>query len=376
MDNPERNIAPPKREVPRGVPAIEIEPGLAYEFVQSLIIYYEHAWDEKESYEYELEESWFENIHTSCSQELLTGLTALTLQAHSARVWLHSWSHLLGMAYDSPAPKDVPALLSYLEALEPLEIRLYWLGYYQRRMRKVTPLDVILQAAEGDEEALEQFFKTALPDSPLAQERIRRLVASDGEAMKRTIIKLLWGWYEQVFRAQEEQIRPILERDVEAKRKLQAAHTPEKFVELATNGLVYGPETGVRKIVLVPSFLGRPWNETPTHQDVKLVLYPVADDSIMPDHMVPPAQLVRLYQALGDERRLRILKLLKTRSYSLQELSDEFGVAKSTMHHHLGLLRTAGLVRIRDDERQYSLRPERLSSVSALLEAFLNGSGK
>jgi DNA-binding transcriptional ArsR family regulator len=126
--------------------------------------------------------------------------------------------------------------------------------------------------------------------------------------------------------------------------------------------------------VLVPSFLGRPWNEAPSHQDVKLILYPVADESVTPDRSTPPAQLVRLYQALADERRLRILKLLKTRSYSLQEMSDEFGVAKSTMHHHLGLLRTAGLVRIRDEEKQYSLRPEMLSRVSALLEAFLSDS--
>jgi DNA-binding transcriptional ArsR family regulator len=358
----------------RGMPVIELEAGLAYEFIQSLIIYHEHQWHEKKDYEYEIGESWFENIQATCSQDVLEGLADLTVQSYSARCWLHSWSHLLGMVYDSPAPKDIPALFSYLESLEPLEIRLYWLGYYQRQMRKITPLDVILRAVEGDEEALEQFFKTALPDSPFAQERIRRLVALDGEAMKSTVIRLLGGWYEQVFRAQEEQIRPILERDIEAKRKLQATHTPEKFMELATNGLVYGREAGVRKIVLIPSFLGRPWNEPSTHQDVKLIIYPVADESVTPDRTVPPAQLVRLYQALGDERRLRILKLLKKRSYSLQEIADEFGVAKSTMHHHLGLLRTAGLVRIRDDEKQYSLRPERLSNISALLEGFLNDS--
>jgi len=240
-------------------------------------------------------------------------------------------------------------------------------------LRKVTPLDVILQAAEGNEEALEQLFRTALPESPLAQERIRWLVSSDGETMKGTLITLLWGWHEQVFRQEEARIRPILERDIAAKRKLQATVSAEQLVELATNGLVYGSEAGVRKVVLVPSFLSRPWNETLAHQDVKLMVYPAADESVMPNRSAP-LQLVRLYQALADERRLCILKLLKTRSYSLQELSDAFGVAKSTMHHHLGLLRTAGLVRIRDDEKQYSLRQEMLSRVSALLEDFLNDS--
>jgi DNA-binding transcriptional ArsR family regulator len=192
--------------------------------------------------------------------------------------------------------------------------------------------------------------------------------------MNKRLLTFLWDWYEQVFRPQEAQILSILERDVEAKRKLQMMVSPERFIEMTTNGLIYGPEAGIRRIVLAPSFLSRPWNKTLTHQDVKLFLYPVADESVTPDRSVPPVQLVRLYQALGDERRLRILKLLKSRSYSLQELSDEFGVAKSTMHHHLGLLRTAGLVRVRSDEKQYSLRPETLGSVSALLESFLNNS--
>lgn len=376
MGEQEKNIAAHTRETSRRMPLVEIDTGLAYEFMASILIYFEHEWDGNK-YEYEVGDAWFERIRTSCPQELLEGLRFFTLQAHSEkawRTWLNCWDYLYGVVYDSPPPKDVPTLLAYLELLEPLEIRLYWLGYYQRNLRKVTPLDVVLQAAEGDEVALEEYFRTALPDIPVAQERIRRLVTSDGEAMKETLLKLLWEWYEQVFRPQEAQIRPILERDVEAKRKLQVTVSSEKLIELATNGLNYGPEAGVRKIVLVSSFLGRPWNSAFNHQDVKLIVHPVADESVMLDRSIPPTQLVRLYQALADERRLRILKLLKTRSYSLQEISDEFGTAKSTMHHHLALLRTVGLIRIRDDEKQYSLRPETLSKVSTLLEAFLNGS--
>jgi DNA-binding transcriptional ArsR family regulator len=86
---------------------------------------------------------------------------------------------------------------------------------------------------------------------------------------------------------------------------------------------------------------------------------------------VPPVRLVRLYKALADERRLRILKMLMTKSYSLQELADEFGVAKTTLHHHLAILRTAGLVRIQSNEHFYSLRPNTLSEVSELLNTYL-----
>lgn len=351
------------------MPIFELEIGMAYEFIESLLVYFEYKWQENAN-EFEVGNAWFENIRTSCSKDILEGLEAFTLQSNL----VNSWSHLMGLVYDSPAPKDIPTFMAYLELVDPLEICLLWLGYYQRDVRKITPLDVILQTAENDETALRQFFKTAIPDNPIAQERVRKLVSSDGKEIKEALIKLLWSWYEHVFQSQEAYIYPMLERDIEAKRKLQATNSAEKLVELATNGLVYEPEAGVRKIVLIPTYLSRPWNETSSHQDVKLLIYPIADESVMADRSIPPVQLVRLYQALADERRLRILKLLKTRSYSLQEISDEFGVAKSTMHHHLGLLRTAGLVRIRSNEKQYSLRPELLSRVSTLLEDFLNGS--
>lgn len=362
-----------RREAATRMPPVEIEIALAYEFIKSIFLYYENEKHEHEC-AYELDKHWFETVRSSCSQTMQEALEKLTLHSQLASddSLLNSWLHFLGMAYDAPTPKDVPTFLSYLETLEPLEIRLYWLGYYQRALRKVTPLDVVLQAAQGDKEALEQLFRTALPENLSAQEHVRRFVCGDDNALKESLITFCWDWYEQVFRPQEAQIRSILERDVEAKRKLQTAVSPERFIELATNGLVYGPEVGIRRIVLAPSFLSRPWNKVLTHQDVKLFLYPVADESVTPDRLVPPVQLVRLYQALADERRLRILKLLKSRSYSLQELSEEFGVAKSTMHHHLGLLRTAGLVSVRSDEKLYCLRAETVESVSTLLGNFLN----
>jgi len=104
---------------------------------------------------------------------------------------------------------------------------------------------------------------------------------------------------------------------------------------------------------------------------MKIFCYPVADENIAEDSNVPPVRLVRLYKALADERRLRILKMLMTKSYSLQELADEFGVAKTTLHHHLVTLRIAGLVRIQSDEHFYSLRQNTLSEVSELLNTYL-----
>jgi DNA-binding transcriptional ArsR family regulator len=71
----------------------------------------------------------------------------------------------------------------------------------------------------------------------------------------------------------------------------------------------------------------------------------------------PPARLVRQLRALADERRLRVLRRLRESPASLTELAAEFGLPKTTMHHHLVALRSAGLVRIRDRRSQYSPNP-------------------
>jgi hypothetical protein len=60
---------------------------------------------------------------------------------------------MLGLVYDCPAPRDVPALITYLETIDPLELRLHMLGYYVRQHRRATPSEIILQAAQGDIEA-------------------------------------------------------------------------------------------------------------------------------------------------------------------------------------------------------------------------------
>ena len=53
---------------------------------------------------------------------------------------------------------------------------------------------------------------------------------------------------------------------------------------------------------------------------------------------------LRLFKALADETRLRILRLLSERSLCVCELTDILGLEQSRMSHQLKLLRDAGLV--------------------------------
>jgi len=57
----------------------------------------------------------------------------------------------------------------------------------------------------------------------------------------------------------------------------------------------------------------------------------------------------RLFKALGDETRLRIVGLLAHRELCVCHLQEALGVSQPTVSRHLGILRSAGVVESRRD---------------------------
>ena len=56
-----------------------------------------------------------------------------------------------------------------------------------------------------------------------------------------------------------------------------------------------------------------------------------------------------LFRLLGDDARLRILRLLAAERLNVTELTGILGIAQSGVSRHLGLLKDAGLV---DEHRE------------------------
>lgn len=65
-----------------------------------------------------------------------------------------------------------------------------------------------------------------------------------------------------------------------------------------------------------------------------------------------------LYRLLGDEARLRLLRVLATDRFNVTELTGILGLAQSGVSRHLGLLKEAGLV---SEERNGAFTYYRLS---------------
>ncbi|MGB9868296.1 MAG: ArsR/SmtB family transcription factor [Bacillota bacterium] len=63
--------------------------------------------------------------------------------------------------------------------------------------------------------------------------------------------------------------------------------------------------------------------------------------------MQPPEHAIRALRALGQETRYKMLKLLCSRSLTVDELCRALQVSQPAISQHLKVLKDAGLVRIR-----------------------------
>jgi DNA-binding transcriptional ArsR family regulator len=187
------------------------------------------------------------------------------------------------------------------------------------------------------------------------------------------LVEILAAWL-PAFKTIEGRVDAIIRRDVDLRRKDRERLGPVELIEATTNGIRWLSEPGVRRVILAPSYFTRPYNFVFAAEDWRMFGYPVADAALdADDPLAPPAAVVRLHRALGDESRLRILRLLRDRDWYLSEIAERLSLSKPTIKHHLAQLRAAGLVTLIEEGglSYYSLRRDRLDDASGDLKRYL-----
>jgi DNA-binding transcriptional ArsR family regulator len=78
------------------------------------------------------------------------------------------------------------------------------------------------------------------------------------------------------------------------------------------------------------------------------------------------------FQALAEPRRREILRLVRDRPRSVNEIAERFDVTQQAISQHLKVLKDAGLVAVHPDgqRRLYMVRPEGLSALRDFLNEF------
>jgi DNA-binding transcriptional ArsR family regulator len=314
--------------------------------------------------------AWFEEVRSKASRDLLAAFERIG--------GFTPWGILSGFAFVPTLVASVAHLIERLEALPPAEMWSTLLGYHLPEIRSRVDADAYRKAAGGDAEARGSLLAAIRAIEKDFADEVASFLDLSVEEATSLVIEIIRRWHQEIFQPKEKEVGGLLTRDAEAKRNRVGAQSIEQLVEAATNGLQFRSEPWMRRLLLVPHMAMRPWNVMSAHDDLAIIFYPVADETLGTDAAAPPARLVRLHKALGDEKRLRILKVLASGPATLQELASAVGLAKSSTHHHMVILRSAGLVLVGvfDDNTRYSLRRDFLPEAATLLGEFLEAGAR
>ena len=317
--------------------------------------------------EYGLGEAWFFDYAASLSPATRERIERIG----SGNVWIGAMAAL----DDLPNGSTVDDYIERVATMDPVALRRHLV--IQKGENDERLIELGRSAAEGNAEALETLLAEPMfADQKRWSDSIRLLFEVSPATTQDLIATTLRAAQSEAFAEREREFRPILERDLAAKQAMAQRLSTERFVELATNGISIESQGYQRPILLIPSIVGRPWiffTETDEHL---VMAYPVADEYMGADPDAPPQWLVKTYKALGDERRLRILRRLSRGPAALHELATELDVSKSTLHHHMMLLRTAGLVKVQiGHDKEYALREDIVPETTAVLQSYIEDSG-
>jgi DNA-binding transcriptional ArsR family regulator len=216
---------------------------------------------------------------------------------------------------------------------------------------------------KGDPAAKREFLKRQHKGG---REAAKRTLEMDSRDLATAVADLIERWDREVFSELAPELEGELKASAQAVSRLSHQLPAGRLIVKATRGVEYRAEPWIDSVVMVPSVLNRPWVDITEHDGTKYIFYPASRDAAAPD-----VEMVEVYKALGDETRLRILRLLSTGVTSLSEIAEKLGLAKSTVHGHMVILRIAGLTRsiVGGEGKGYVLndRPD----LNSLLDTYL-----
>jgi len=284
----------------------------------------------------------------------------------------HVWLSLIGLIASAPHPHDPDRILGWLAAINPQRLRrwmLFYIGY------NADP-GLIEEAADGDLDAVRRILE-GHKDADFVDQLVS-VFEIPGQELRDRMVAAIGRFRTEVYARHEPESTAAIGRAAAAQRATSTRESAKAVIEEVTNGLDYEIPLGVSRVVLVPSVVLRPLSLIDQHRDTLVVFYGMADEFIDSDPEAPPSWLVKTYKALSDDRRLRILRRLSETEASLDDLVELLGLSKSTVHHHMSVLRAAGLVRVRiqgtkeaKETKTYALRPQSLANAGAFLDSYI-----
>ncbi len=274
----------------------------------------------------------------------------------AARFGRFGWINLAGPLASAPPPWTRHRLARLVASTSPDDLKHVLVGGRRHQLRRRLDDDTVRAAVGGDRSAVRRFrgtlAETLLNASPW-------LLRTDAAEVKDRCVQLL----EQL--PQLDTRAPSTTAIEEALSELGGA----RLLERVAAGIHYGPDV-LGRVTLVTSLRTAPILVSVDEIDQTVILHPPLTREGTTD---AAAQLRELGRALGDDTRIRILQELRAADLTLTDLCSALASPRTTLLHHLALLRSAGLIDLSvraGEPNVYALEPRGFETLASAAQGF------
>lgn len=249
-----------------------------------------------------------------------------SLARDATRFGRFGWINLLGPLAETPGSRQ--DLLELVQGLEPAKLHGILAGGRRAQLQALVPAATLGRALHGDGSAARE-LRQALRSDRTVLEVAPWLLRTSAEEVKAACLRVLAAFPELAEPA------PV---SAQAEGLLSGAE-PTALLERVAPGVRY--DEVLTDIVLVSSPAVHPVIIVVDERDTTVIAHPPLAEGEPTD---AAARLRLLARAAGDHMRMRILQELRSGPRSLPEICRQLDSPRTTLLHHLALLRGAGLI--------------------------------
>ncbi|MBB6454935.1 hypothetical protein HNQ94_003424 [Salirhabdus euzebyi] len=202
-------------------------------------------------------------------------------------------------------------------------------------------LDVLVESTD-ESSSIEEVLQSIQQQTP--GELYEQLAPSlmDNESLPNNLaeardelVEILSGWHTQYFSNKEGDISHKLLGELAKAKLLAVENNKEELLDALTNGVKLETEA-FKDVYLIPTYHFKP---LATYHTVRGKLY-----CLFPEQPDNTTRLLSVGKAISDQKRVDILQLLLHKKLTFTEIAKCIGGSKGNVHHHLMILRSAGLL--------------------------------
>jgi DNA-binding transcriptional ArsR family regulator len=196
------------------------------------------------------------------------------------------------------------------------------------------------------------------------------------EELRRRMLALIERFYEEHYRHDLPRRLPCLERSVAAHKSEPTDNVAEltrRLMKREEDCLARDPSR-YNEFIFAPSSDMGPYASCADIPPIHGLFYPCEPEYMgePPEDAERTQRLARIYKALGDEQRLRILHILRERDMYAQEIVERTGLHQSAVSRHLAFMHAVGLLVARREGNMkfFSLNPQIGQELRETLQLF------